>query len=434
MQLVEAGSVDLAAPVQRYLPWFRLADGAASVQITVAQCLHHTSGIPHDADFRIRLATEDVTGPTSVEQGVRALSAVTLRDAPGASFQYTNLGYNILGAIVEAVSGQPYADYLATHVFGPLQMTHTYTTIDQARSGGLAEGFSTVFGTYWQRPVSTPEALQPSATTFSSAEDVAHEIEMYLAAGTYHGIPLISPDTEKTLHAATPVNGEVSYSMGWWLRPQWELSADPGNPTADAAVATVIEHGGDWDNTVTYMGYVPASGQGLVVLINANSATEGSEIQAIPGNAWRVLLGVPAQPVVPQEDFLQRFGWQIAAAIVAVQLLVAVGTVFMIRRRSRSIPSGADPRRRWLLGLPLILDGGVLLLGLVLIPTHFDSPFLDLLSDSPPDVAGLVLAALAIAVTSAVTRIVLLIRDRKEGGPTKTRSSGATSTEAPVLR
>ena len=107
MQLVEAGAVDLDAPVQRYLPWFRVADEAASAQITVAQCLHHTSGISHDADFQIRLATEGITGPTSVEQGVRALSAVALRDAPGASFQYTNLGYNILGAIVEAVSGSP---------------------------------------------------------------------------------------------------------------------------------------------------------------------------------------------------------------------------------------------------------------------------------------------------------------------------------------
>ena len=214
--------------------------------------------------------------------------------------------------------------------------------------------------------------------------------------------------------------------MGWWLRPQWELSTDPGNASADAAMATVIEHGGDWDNTSTYMGYVPSTGDGLVVLINANSSTEGSEIRAIPGNAWRVLLGVPAEPVVPQEDFLQRFGWQIAAAIVLLQVLVAVGTVWAIRRRSRRIPSGVDRRRSWLLGLPLILDGGVLFLGLVLIPAHFDSQFLTLLSDSPPDVAGLVVAAIATAVTSAVTRIVLLVRDRRARPPT-----WATQAEAP---
>ena len=68
-----------------------------------------------------------------------------------------------------------------------------------------------------------------------------------------------------------------------------------------------------------------------------------------------------------------------------------------------------------LLGLPLILDGGVLFLGLVLIPAHFDSQFLTLLTDSPPDVGFLVVAAIAIAVTSAVTRIVLVVRDRKDG-------------------
>jgi CubicO group peptidase (beta-lactamase class C family) len=46
MQLVEAGKIDLDAPVQRYLPWFRVADEAASAQITVRHLLYHTSGLP----------------------------------------------------------------------------------------------------------------------------------------------------------------------------------------------------------------------------------------------------------------------------------------------------------------------------------------------------------------------------------------------------
>ncbi|HET9981921.1 MAG TPA: serine hydrolase domain-containing protein, partial [Ktedonobacterales bacterium] len=50
MQLVEAGKVDLDAPVQRYLPWFRIANPAASAQITVRSLLNHTSGLPQKAD------------------------------------------------------------------------------------------------------------------------------------------------------------------------------------------------------------------------------------------------------------------------------------------------------------------------------------------------------------------------------------------------
>jgi CubicO group peptidase (beta-lactamase class C family) len=410
MQLVQAGKVELDAPVQRYLPWFRVADEAASARITVEQCLHHTSGIPHDFDIPIRLLTEEITGPSAIEQGVRALSTVTLRDTPGASPEYTNLGYNTVGAVVEAVSGEHYGDYLAGHVFGPLGMTHTYTTIDQARRDGLAEGFSTLFSVYRERPAATPEALQPSATTFSSAEDLAHEIEMYLAHGSYHGTTVINPATEKTLHAPGPTFGPWSYSMGWWLRPQWELSTQPGDPAANAGLDTVVETVGDWDNTTTYMGYVPTTGTGLVVLINAGSETQHSELRGIEENAWRVLLGVPTVPVVPQEEFLQRYGWQIAAGFVLLELLAAGATFLALRRRSRrNLPRTGRVRIRWL-GAPLLLDLTVLLLGLVLIPAHFDTGFDDLVNKTTPDVAGLILAAVGIAAVSAVTRIVLLIR------------------------
>jgi CubicO group peptidase (beta-lactamase class C family) len=49
MQLAEAGKIDLDAPVQRYIPWFRVADEVASAQITVRHLLYHTSGLPEKA-------------------------------------------------------------------------------------------------------------------------------------------------------------------------------------------------------------------------------------------------------------------------------------------------------------------------------------------------------------------------------------------------
>src|SRR5712692_3816330 len=70
MQLVEAGKVALDAPVQRYLPWFRLADPAASAQITVRQLLNMTSGLP--------AVSPGITATETTEQFVRSLSAVAL--------------------------------------------------------------------------------------------------------------------------------------------------------------------------------------------------------------------------------------------------------------------------------------------------------------------------------------------------------------------
>src|SRR5437870_6324200 len=81
MQLVEAGKVELDAPVQRYLSWFRVADSTASARITVRQLLNQTSGIPE---------TNSATGSTTVEQQVRDLSTVALDRPVGTGYEYAN--------------------------------------------------------------------------------------------------------------------------------------------------------------------------------------------------------------------------------------------------------------------------------------------------------------------------------------------------------
>ena len=126
MELVQAGRIELSAPVQWYLPWFRVADVEASKQLTVAELLHHTSGLPSSADGSLMKNVPAVDDPAALEKGVRNLAGVSLWDAPGRSFEYTNVNYNTLGLIVQAVSGQSYSNYLHDHVFAPLQMHHTY--------------------------------------------------------------------------------------------------------------------------------------------------------------------------------------------------------------------------------------------------------------------------------------------------------------------
>jgi CubicO group peptidase (beta-lactamase class C family) len=105
MQLVEAGKVDLDAPVTRYLPWFQLDDPRAA-EITVRHLLSHTSGIP---------ASATLTGgqeADALDRRVRALEWEKLRSAPGARWEYANDGFNTLGLIVQVVSGMPYEQYL----------------------------------------------------------------------------------------------------------------------------------------------------------------------------------------------------------------------------------------------------------------------------------------------------------------------------------
>src|SRR5437588_9714781 len=99
LQLVEAGKIELDASVQRYLPWFRVADPVASARITVRHLLYQTSGIPATG---YACATDQAT--MTLEQYVRSLATLTLDRPVGSSHEYCSTNYDILGLIVQTVS------------------------------------------------------------------------------------------------------------------------------------------------------------------------------------------------------------------------------------------------------------------------------------------------------------------------------------------
>ncbi len=94
MQLVEAGKIELDTPVQRYLPWFRVADPTVSAAMTVRHLLNQTSGLPMLAGMA-GLANFD-TGAEAAERQARALASLTLRRPASAAWEYSNLNYNLL--------------------------------------------------------------------------------------------------------------------------------------------------------------------------------------------------------------------------------------------------------------------------------------------------------------------------------------------------
>src|SRR5215212_5547681 len=94
MQLVEAGKVALDAPVQRYLPWFHIADPDASARITIRHLLNHTSGLPTTTGGEF--VTSADTSDRALEQRVRALSSAELTAPVGTIWQYWNANYDVL--------------------------------------------------------------------------------------------------------------------------------------------------------------------------------------------------------------------------------------------------------------------------------------------------------------------------------------------------
>ena len=104
MHLAEAGKIHLDAPVQRYIPWFRVADPEASALITVRHLLNQTSGLTEGAGRAAALAV----GMQPLGPAVRARATTRLARSPGAAFEYSNLNYTTLGLVAEMAAGQPF--------------------------------------------------------------------------------------------------------------------------------------------------------------------------------------------------------------------------------------------------------------------------------------------------------------------------------------
>ena len=199
MQLAEAGKVKLDAPVQQYLPWFHVMDLQASAEISVRHLLNQTSGLPA-LPGEIILADCD-NHPDATERQVRDLSALRLAHPVGTKCEYSNLNYNILGLIIEAVSGEKYADYIQNHIFIPLDMRHSYTSRSEARQNGLATGYRHWFGLPFPAPeLPIPRGSLPSGQLISCTEDMAHFLIAHLNGGRFADRQILSEPGFDELH------------------------------------------------------------------------------------------------------------------------------------------------------------------------------------------------------------------------------------------
>ncbi len=136
LQLVEQGRLALDDELTRYLPDFP----AGEQPITIHQLLHHESGLP---DF-------EYVGTWPTTKAVRRTAqevVATFRDlprefAPGTRWRYSTSGYYLLGLVIEAVTGEPFAAYLQAHVFAPAALTATRFCDADALIPGRARGYT----------------------------------------------------------------------------------------------------------------------------------------------------------------------------------------------------------------------------------------------------------------------------------------------------
>ena len=243
LQLVEAGKVDLDAPVQRYVPAFP----AKPWPVTARHLLAHQSGIRN-------WSQEEFHGmrrfPT-VTDALALFKDDPLLFEPGTSTHYTSLGYNLLGAIIEGASGLPYDRYLAERVFQPAGMetarVEDVLALVPHRAHGYQRGGAGEILNSAPSDVSNRVAGGGLAAT---AEDVA-KFAVAIQRGT-----LLKPSTARAAwgRQTTRDRKATGYGLGWVVgntRGRVEAYHTGGQPRVSA---------------VLYM--APRSGFAVVLLCN----------------------------------------------------------------------------------------------------------------------------------------------------------------------
>ena len=413
MQLVETGQIDLDAPVQAYLPWFRVADEDASKAITIRELLNHTSGLSRATGERNHEA--DAQDEGALERGVRSLATAELVAAPGERFEYSNANYDTLGMVVQALSGMPFSQYLETNVFGPLGMTHSHGTVEAARADGLSDGFYPWWGSDW-RPINVtlPRTGGPSATMFVSIEDMGHALMAHLDGGTYEGRSVLSPAGIAAMQTPGAKSDDFhAYGMGWYIRPYWEM-LDISKPATPAyAMPALVEHDGDWANARTYVGLVPSQGWGFAVLLNGNDETWPDRLTSVSSSLLSILAGKEAVGTFEPTDLLLRNARQLAILLLILEVVSLAWSLWWLARRAR------DPMSTWrrLLALlvPLTLDLFVVWLALIYIPDIYSASPTRIL-ESLPDIGLVEMVTLVIAVIWGTIRTLFMLLAWRRAG------------------
>lgn len=208
-QLIERGAVDVAAPVQAYLPEWT---GPWQDSVTVQHVLTHRSGLPSFRPY------DTLThNPDSLAE---MLFRTPVDRAPGERMVYSDIGAFVMGRIVERVTGERLDQYLAGHVFGPLAMYETMfrpaeflkpriapTERDTLR-GGLVRGVVHDERAYYLGGVAAHAGL------FSTAFDLARFATMMLRGGALDSARVLQPETIARMTAYVDSTA-FNRALGW---------------------------------------------------------------------------------------------------------------------------------------------------------------------------------------------------------------------------
>ncbi|MEO6917501.1 MAG: serine hydrolase [Collimonas sp.] len=259
LQLADENKLGLDDPISQYLPGLPTSWGPA----TIHQLLSHTSGIPSytspdDSDAKLMPVKH------TPQELIDLLKDVPLNYEHGTKFMYNNMGYVLLGRIIETVSGMSYPDYLAQKLLKPLKLRNSGYDDGRIVVGQLAQDYTDGPDQVVKGRLVNMSNAYAAGAMYSTVDDLFAWQQMLIKGN------MLSPAALKAMFT----DGGYHYGLGWFIHQNHSRK--------------LYEHGGNIGAYSSMLAYYPDDKVTIIVLSNYGDEVVGKITDALA----RLSLGV----------------------------------------------------------------------------------------------------------------------------------------------
>lgn len=382
MRLVEQGRVELDKPVQGYIRNWKFPQSKFRPEkITVRQLLSNSAGMPLGDIFERYPPGAEMP---SLEESLS--KQAVLFQQPGSSFSYSNVGFDLLELLIEAVTGRDFAEYMEKEVLLPLGMHHSSFVWSEKLNPAVPVGYDL-------KGNSVPLYIYPekaSGGLLASVEDIATFVAAGMTDFSPKGSPVLNSQSVKELYTPT-INVPGLYGLAF---PSYGLGHFVERlPNGKRAVS----HGGQGGGCMTHFYSVPETGDGIVIMANSQRSWPLFAYILSDWAAWRGFGSVGMGRIVQAEK-----------ALWVLIVLIGLSVLWQVWRLEQGLLSG---RRRLAplskeFRLLRLTQGGLSLILTAILLWCVSQDYLDITSLFPIASGWLGIAALGGAVALLLSALL----------------------------
>ncbi len=267
VKLINEGKLSEDDKVSDHISGFEVYFESEKVDITVGQLLEQTSGFTNsEKDY------PSAADGMSLQEWAMTMSGKELKSAPGAEYNYSNANYNLLGSIIEKVSGMSYREYMEKEILGPVGMKSTFVGYPDASGVQVIEGARLAYRRAVDYEISVKEGRIPAGYFYSNAEDMAKWMSAWMNTDDI---------SEEFRGPSEYIIGSLAKQGGYFAG--WERFSDD-----------VIGHSGGTPNYSSRIVISKKDGIAVCVLTNLNVA---ASTDSLCNTIYAVVSGKEAGPI-----------------------------------------------------------------------------------------------------------------------------------------